>query len=169
MEYCPLTNLLGENVFGNYDFDMGQRHHCLTHHRTTTHMLCHNKTAKWLSRKMSADTASLIKFAQTKGRSLRQDHRQQEQVVMLQIREKLVEDERKKNLHEAGQAEVKQQILRHPITCRGPCETSVDVDCLIHRLQRDKDCVLLESLKDQIRYQKTILGRKRKCLSLRVC
>ena len=85
---------------------------------------------------------------------------------MLQIREKLVEDERKKNLREAKQAEVKQQILRRLIACVGPCETSDDVDCLIHRLQRDKDCVLLEALKDQIRYQKTILGRKGSlCLS----
>ena len=107
MEHCPLTNLLGENVFGDYDFDMGQCRHCSTHHRTTTHMLCHNKTAKWLSRKRSADTASLMKFARTKGRCLRQDHCQQEQLVMLKIREKLVEDERKKNLHEAKQAEVK--------------------------------------------------------------
>ena len=58
MEHCPLTNLLGKNVFGDYDFDMGQRHHCSTHHRTT-HMLCRNKTAKRLSRKRTADTASL--------------------------------------------------------------------------------------------------------------
>lgn len=91
-------------------------------------------TAKWLSRKRSADTASLMKFARTKGRSLRQDHRQQERLVMLKIREKLVEDERKKKLREAKQAAVKQQILRRLITHGGPCETSDDVDCLIHHL-----------------------------------
>lgn len=78
---------------------------------------------------------------------------------MLKIREKLVEDERKKKLREAKQAAVKQQILRRLITHGGPCETSDDVDCMI-RLRRDKDCVLLEAMKDQIRYQKTILGRK---------
>ena len=106
----------------------GQHRHCSTHHQTTTHMLRHNKTAKWMSRKRSADIASLIMFARTIGRCLRQDHCQQEQVVMLQIREKLVEDERKKNLREAKQAEVKQQILRRLIACVGPCETSDDVD-----------------------------------------
>ena len=46
MEQCPLTNLLGENVFSDYDFDMGQRHHCSTHHRMTTHMLPSKQNSK---------------------------------------------------------------------------------------------------------------------------
>jgi len=72
---------------------------------------------------------------------------------MLKIGEKLTEDERKKNLHEAKLAEVKRQIRGHLTTSSGPCETSDNVDSLIHHLQRDKYCVLLEAPKDQIRYQ----------------
>ena len=74
---------------------MGQRRHCSTHHQST-HMLRHNNTAKWLSRKRTADTASLMKFAQTKGRTLRHNHHQRGRLVMLKIGEKLTEDERKK-------------------------------------------------------------------------
>ena len=69
-------------------------------------------------------------------------------------------DEREKNLRKAKQAEMKQQILRRLLVNGGPCETSDGVDALIHRLRRDKDSVLLEALKDQIGYQKMILGRK---------
>ena len=160
MGHCPLTNLLGENVFGDYDFNMGKRRHCSNHHRTTTHMLRHNKTAKWLSRKWIADTTSLMEFARKKGRSLRLHHRQQERLVILKIREKLVEDERKKNLRLAKQANVKRQLLGRLFVNGGACETEDDVHALIHRLRRDKPSVLLEAVKDQIRYQKTILGRK---------
>ena len=65
-------------------------------------------------------------------------------------------------MREAKQAEMKQQILnlRRLLVNGGLCETSDDADALIHRLQRDKDSVLPEALKDQIRYQKTILGSK---------
>ena len=101
MEHCPLTNLLGENVFGDDDFDMGQCRHGSTHHRTATHILHHNKTAKWLSRKRTADTASLMKFARRKGWSLGLHHHQQERLVLLKIREKLMADEREKNLRKA--------------------------------------------------------------------
>ena len=103
-----------------------------------------------------------MKFARKKGRSLRLHHYQQEQLVLLKITEKLMEDERKKNMREAKQAEMKQQILnlRRLLVNGGLCETSDDADALIHRLQRDKDSVLPEALKDQIRYQKTILGSK---------
>lgn len=97
---------------------------------------------------------------------MRHNHRQQERLVMLKIREKFTEDERKKNLHEEKRAEVKRQIQGHFTTSGGPCETSDNVDSLIHCLLRDKDCVLLEAPKDQIRYQKMIHGRKgRLCLS----
>ena len=36
MEHCPLTNLLGENVFSDCDFDMGQRQP-LPQHRHPQH------------------------------------------------------------------------------------------------------------------------------------
>lgn len=96
LDHCSLTNLLGENIFGDLDFDMGYRRHASTHHRSSTNMLSHNKTSKWLNKKNCEETSKLMKFARKEGKPLRQQHRQQEKLVMLRIREKLIQNEQKR-------------------------------------------------------------------------
>lgn len=48
LEHCPLHNLLGENVFGELDFSMGKSKNASFHHHSTTQMMKHNNTCKWL-------------------------------------------------------------------------------------------------------------------------
>jgi len=160
LDHCSLTNLLGENIFGDLDFDMGYRRHASTHHRSSTNMLSHNKTSKWLNKKNCEETSKLMKFARKEGKPLRQQHRQQEKLVMLRIREKLIQNERKKLETDAKQAAAKADLIRRLAIHGGPCFTSNDIDALVSRLRREKGSVLVNALKDQIRYQKSILNRK---------
>ena len=62
-----LSSILGENIFGDFDFDMGYRRHASTHHRSSTNMLNHNKTSKWLNKK-NCEEASKLKFARKEGK-----------------------------------------------------------------------------------------------------
>ena len=77
-------------------FDMGYRWHASTHHRSSANMLSHNKTLKWLNKKNREETPKLMKFARKEGKSLRQPHRHQEKLVMLCIKEKLIQNEQKR-------------------------------------------------------------------------
>ena len=69
LAHCPLTNLLGENVFGEMDFDMGKRRNTSFHHRTTTQMLQHNKTSKWLAEKPKEEASHLLSITRRKANS----------------------------------------------------------------------------------------------------
>ena len=37
--HCPLTNLIGENSFGELDFDMSQKRNCSFHHLSSINMI----------------------------------------------------------------------------------------------------------------------------------
>ena len=50
----------------------------------------------------------------------------------LKISERLMDYERKKNLHEPEQTEMKQQIQKRLLMNGSPCETSDDADTLLH-------------------------------------
>ena len=63
LAHCPLTNLLGENVFGEMDFDMGKRRNTSFHHRSTTQMLHHNKTSMWLAEIPKEEATHLLLIA----------------------------------------------------------------------------------------------------------
>ena len=101
-----------------------------------------------------------MKFARKEGKSLRQPHRQQEKFVMLCIREKLIQNEQKRLERDAKQAAAKDDLIRRLAIHGGPCFTSNDIDALVSRLRREKESVLVNAVKDQIRYQKSILNRK---------
>ena len=155
LQHCPLTNLIGENAFGDFDFDLGKRRHCSLHHRTTTHMLKRNRTSTWLDKKPKAESAAIMKMAKKKGRILRERHRQQEKVVRLKIRERIVENERQKKLKELKAAEQKQKIIEAVMVHGGPCHTTRDVNRLLRSVNTTGRAVSM--LKDEIRYQKLVL------------
>ena len=162
LDHCPLTNLIGENVFGEMDFDMGKRRHASLHLRSTTQMLRQNRTSMWLDNKPAVEAAHLMLVARRKGKLLRHHHKRQEQLVKLKIRQKLLENERKKHLKEAKVARKRADLIRKVIVHGGPCEKKLDVRLLIGKLHRDSvsSSAVKEVLRDEIRYQKTVLRRK---------
>ena len=62
---CPLTNLVGERMFGDLDFDMVKRRHASTHLRSTINMWKHNKTSSWLGRQNRIKVTKLLSVART--------------------------------------------------------------------------------------------------------
>ena len=102
---------------------MGKRRHTTFHHRSSTHMLRHNKTASWLSEKEEDEAAKLLSLARKQSKHLRDHHRQQEKIVTLKIREKRLENERQKCLREAAVAKKRSDLVRAVLVHGGPCET----------------------------------------------
>ena len=79
---------------------------------------------------------------------------------MLKIHEKLIDNEQRRIAREAKQAAAKANLI-HKILQQGrPCVIADDVDALVVRFRNEKDTVLLNALKDQIRYQEMVLGQK---------
>lgn len=160
LDHCPLTNLLGENVFGDLDYDIGRRRNTSMHQRTSTNMITHNKTAEWLNNKEQTEAGHLLAFARKMGKSLRSRQRQIEKDVMLRLRQKLMENKAKKIAKEAKNAAAKHELLQRIAAAGGPCTSPECVDRLVARLRRESRTALLNALKDQVRYQKTILNIK---------
>ena len=79
---------------------------------------------------------------------------------MLKIREKLADNEQRRIAREAKQAAAKADLMHKILQQGGPCLTADDVDALVVRFRNEKDTVLLNALKDQIRYQEMVLGQK---------
>ena len=80
----------------------------------------------------------------------------------MKIREKLLENERKKRLKEAAAAREKAALIRKVLAHGGPCARKVHVTHLRRRQKESKAKlgVLKEALKDEIRFQKIVLNNK---------
>ena len=141
LAHCLLTNLLGENVFGEMDFNMGNRCKTSFHHRSTTEMLHHNKTSKWLAEKPKEEATHLLLIAHRKSKLLCMQHWRQEQIVWLMIREKLLENESKKRLKEAAAARKKAILIRKVLAHGGPCTRKVHVTH-VRKLRAGRNWVL---------------------------
>lgn len=162
LQHCPVTNLIGENAFGDLDFDMNKRRHASFHHRSSTQMWKHNKTGKWLSGKEEKDQSKLLSLARKHGKNLRFQHKEQERLVMLKIREKLLENQRQQLLKEAKAAEKRLVLVQSVRAHGGPCESKEDVKKLKRRLKDagKKLPFLKNAFKNEIRYQKLVLKSK---------
>ena len=161
LQHCPLTNLIGENMFGDLDFDMSQKRNSSFHHRSSIHMMKHNKTSSWLSRKGPEEVSTLLSTARRRAKQLRNDHRQQERVVRMKIRERLQENERKKQAKEADAAQKQSEIIQRVLTNGGPCKKTGDINKLVSRLEQENrsKSQIKKILQDEIRYQKMILKK----------
>ena len=51
LDTCPLTNLVGERLFGDLDFDISKNRNTSVPNRSTLSMRKHNKTTGWLTQK----------------------------------------------------------------------------------------------------------------------
>ena len=116
----------------------------------------------WLSEKEEDEAAKLLSLARKQSKHLRDHHRQQEKIVTLKIREKLLENEGQKRLREAAVAKKRSDLVRAVLVHGGPCETKRDVKRLRQRLEEtgQRPSVIKETLKNEIRFQKTVLNSK---------
>ena len=92
---CPLTNLSGERLFGDMDYNQLRRRHGSTHHRSTVIMWKHNNTAKWLLNKSNGERSKIMDSTIKHGKELRQKHLESVKKVNEEIKAKLLDTEKK--------------------------------------------------------------------------
>ncbi|GFS27350.1 nucleoprotein TPR-like [Elysia marginata] len=152
---CPLTNLVGENAFGDFDFQKNKHRHASLFHHSSLHMTKHNKVTAWLDCKTADQTESLMSAARKSAKALRKKHRLREQDVIKAVRKKLIENAAAQQELDMKAAATKKKLIEDVLGHGGPCRSPSDVKNLQSSLSQ-KD--LLTALKDEIRYQKAILG-----------
>ena len=140
---------------------MSLKRNCSFHHHSSSQMMKQNKTSSWLKSKHPDEAAAVLTSARKRAKQLRTHHRQQEKVVRLKIREKLLANTKiQQQKHEEAaqrQADITERVLANG----GPCRCAADVRHLLSRLRQEKKRKgqLKTALQDQIRYQKIILKR----------
>ena len=83
LTHCPLTNLVGESAFGDFDFDVGRCRSTSLHNRSAVHCIQRNKSMKFMSRKSLSCKSKLFSAARKFGPILKQKHREVENEVQL--------------------------------------------------------------------------------------
>ncbi|GFS20593.1 hypothetical protein ElyMa_003316700 [Elysia marginata] len=89
LDKCPLTNLVGERIFGDLDFDMLRKRYASTHHRSSTIRWKHNKTAVWLEKQGEEEKNRVMEAAVENRSLLREKHKGDVRRVREQIKERL--------------------------------------------------------------------------------
>ena len=152
---CPITNLIGENAFGDLDFDFQKKRHTSLHHRSSVHMLRKNQTAEWLA--TQKDNSSILSEARRMGPELRRKHRLHEREVLNALRERQLKNEMEKKEKELKAVKQREEIAARVHAHGGPCNSSKDVERLKSRVKSSKKFV--EAMKDEVRYIKQVIGK----------
>jgi len=87
---CPLTNLVGERLFGDLDCDMHTRRNASLHFRSTLNMLKRDKTMSWIKKKSKLSRSKVLRDARKHATFWVETSRRREKAVRLRIREKIV-------------------------------------------------------------------------------
>ena len=75
MARCKLTNLVGEQAFGDLDFSIFKRRYASLHHHSTVQMMKRNKPISiWFSSKDEEEQKRLLDLSAEKAHLLRQQH-----------------------------------------------------------------------------------------------
>ena len=79
LQHFKLTNLIGEQAFGDLDFSLFKRHNALLHHHSTINMLKRNKSiSMFFSLKTPEEQHSLLQLSRQKAAALQKKHHQDE-------------------------------------------------------------------------------------------
>lgn len=112
LDHCPLTYLLGENVFGDFDFDIQKHRNSTLQNRSARQMVAHNKTPEWLNKKEDDEKTHLLHFAGKKAPGLMQQRRRQEKLVFLKLRERMAQQEATRQMKAAKLAQQKAELIQ---------------------------------------------------------
>lgn len=77
-----MTNLLGENAFGDFDFSLSKHRNASLFHHSTLHMTKANDLPQWINKKSNEDMQSLMESARKHSKQMRRVQRQREQAVI---------------------------------------------------------------------------------------
>ena len=75
MQHSLITNLVGEQCFGDLDLSLFKRRNASLHHHSTVNMLKGNRSvSSWLSKKTEQEQVEMLQMSATKSASLRKQH-----------------------------------------------------------------------------------------------
>jgi hypothetical protein len=159
MKHCKLTNLVGENEFGDLDFSQYRRRHASLFFHSGVQMVKQNKTISvWLESKSPEDQSRLLNLARDKSKNLRQRHKTAEREIYMKRKEKLEEERKKREELLATKAENKKKLINAVKDHGGPCKNLSDIQRVL--AQCHSKTLKLNVIKNEIRYLKIVLGMK---------
>ena len=164
LNHSKITNLLGEECFGDLDFSIFKRRNASMHHHSTVNMLKRNKTSAWFSTKSDIDQEHLLAVAARKSRNLRDAHQRMQKQVVAKRKEMLQVQRREKEVKAQKALEKKTALVATVKEHGGPCLSGKCVDKLVASLSTLKEKT--QAVKNEIRYQKLILGAESPLLKL---
>ena len=158
LKTCPLTNLTGECLFGDLDYDMKKSRYKSLSSRSTHCMWKHNQ---WLTQQSPKSVQKLIQKGIEYGPKWKKEQRDEQKLVAETVKHRIVENKRKKDERQIKSKE------RHPAALNAMfgvelASTKEELDTIFHGPKAT------ERLKKQIRYrslvkeqQVTLSGNKR--------
>ena len=97
MQHSLITNLVGEQCFGDLDLSLFKRRNASLHHHSTVNMLKGNRSvSSWLSKKTEQEQVEMLQMSATKSAFLRKQHILLEKEAVIKMKELLLEVQQKR-------------------------------------------------------------------------
>ncbi|GFN81993.1 hypothetical protein PoB_000849900 [Plakobranchus ocellatus] len=131
LAHCPLTNLIGEGAFGDFDFDCSKRRNASLHNRTSLHTVHRNKTMKFVGSQNARDRQHMFQVARKFAPLLRRESKEQDIAVKVAIKQKFADNQQRKIDRQITAMEKSSRLFDSLSEDGGLCKTSSDVDHLL--------------------------------------
>ena len=159
MKHCKLTNLVGEQAFGDLDFSIFKRCYASLHHHSTVQMMKRNKPiSMWFSSKDEEEQKCLLNLSSEKAPLLRQQHVLEEKDCVARRRIVLEQNHLKKEAVRVKKSNKINEIIALMQRHRGPCQKAADVNRLLFTYKKRTDQIV--ALKAELQYHKIVLSSK---------
>ena len=159
MKHCKLTNLVGEQAFGDLDFSIFKRRYASLHHHSTVQMMKQNKPiSMWFSSKDEEEQKCLLNLSAEKAPLLRQQHVLEEKDCVARRRIVLEQNHLKKEAVRVKKSNKINEIIALMQRHRGPCQKAADVNRLLFTYKKWTDQIV--ALKAELQYHKIVLSSK---------
>lgn len=162
LNHCPLTNLVGDSAFVDFDYDFYRRSNASLINRSAKHVVKkRNNTVEYITKQSPAMKEALFKSARPERIYLKKESREEEESVNHAQRVKFVENQQKRidkeSMGMSKRGKAMDEVHKHG----GPCQKAEGVDMLLYNLELQdvSDKLVLETIKSEIRYHKQLMGR----------
>ena len=158
-KHCKLTNLVGEQAFGDLDFSIFKRRYASLHHHSTVQMMKRNKPiSMWFSSKDEEEQKCLLNLSAEKAPLLRQQHLLEEKDCVARRRIVLEQNHLKKEAVRVKKSNKINEIVALMQRHRGPCQKAADANRLLFTSKKRTDQIA--ALKAELQYHKIVLFSK---------
>ena len=152
LKSSPLTNLIGERMFGHLDYDICRRRNSTIHFRTVLNMWKINKTSNYLKKQDISKIRRLLVDARKYAPGWKKKSMERQRDVRAVIQARMEESKRRKEELELKKLRIRNDLINDMLFQGGLCTTKDDLNSLMEGSD------VKSSLKTQIKYRKLVLG-----------